>query len=236
MNTPAAADSYERYEAFVLEEMRRNGHPRLCLAKGEVTESEIEAFCALLESARDEKPLQAFLQEHPAMLTFQLGHQCRWIISQVKLGRLVPDFIGARLDSTGLNWTLIELESPLIDGLYTREKTPKRQLAKGLHQIRDWRDWLRRSAEYAGSSSLAGGLGLVGLTDQAAGLVLIGRRSDRTDKDRALIQRDMYDLRIDIHSYDWLIDQARASIRLQEHECVDEDGLCSYCGISPASP
>jgi hypothetical protein len=47
------------------------------------------------------------------MLTAEDGSQCRWVIPQMSLSRkFFPDFLVGRLDSTGLNWTLIESIPP----------------------------------------------------------------------------------------------------------------------------
>jgi len=69
------------------------------------------------------------------MLTAEDGSQCRWVILQMSLSRkFFPDFLVGRLDSTGLNWTLIELQSPRAE-LFTKKDRPADQLREGIEQV-----------------------------------------------------------------------------------------------------
>ena len=82
---------------------------------------------AVLESAADERPLQKFLGSRPGMLAQQISACCRWVIALPRLdAEYVPDFAVARLDNSGLRWTLVELESPRAR-LFTQQGRKSRQ-------------------------------------------------------------------------------------------------------------
>jgi hypothetical protein len=210
-------DYQAEYEAFakqVEDEFRRNGYTRYCVETadaGDVDEDGIAKYLKELESAEDEKPMQRYLEEHPQLVLGELGAQCRWVIPQKSLGgEYVPDFLVARLDSTGVVWTLIELESPRV--LLFTEGRQRKQLSKGMNQINDWRRWLANNQDTARRARSRNGLGLVGITSMARGIVIIGRADQRTDDDRERIQQIMFQQQITIHSYDWLAREAKQRI------------------------
>lgn len=222
-------DNYRAYVQRVAAEMERNGYERLCVARGDVTSADIAAYKRVLDEAQDERPIQKFLQENPGMLAQQLGAVCRWIIPQPRFGaNYVPDFIAARLDSGGLNWTLVELESPTVR-LFTKDGRRRKQLDKGIRQIGDWREWIAAHRSYVNGTRLDGGLGFFNLDHRASGLVLIGRRANVTDQDRQLMRPVMYNERIDIHSYDWLVDEAHQRMRYKADLARSKAVDCEDC-------
>src|SRR5205823_1252372 len=83
----------------------------------------------------------------------------------------IPDFLVAFRNSAGINWALIELESPTAQALTSRGR-PAAKLNEALGQIRDWRIWLRKNVSYAHAQ-----LGLREIDAQAPGIVVIGRRA-----------------------------------------------------------
>jgi hypothetical protein len=182
--------------------MARNGHPRLCAAR-DVTQGDIADYTTVLEAAADERPLQEFLGSRPGMLSQQLP----------RLGaEYVPDFVVARLNSGGLHWTLVELESPRA-GLFTRQGRKTRQFDSGTRQVSDWRDWIAANRDYAQRPKTAGGLGLPEIDHSARGLVIMGRRSAVTDDDRRRLKSVTFNERVNVHSYDWLIEEAAERIQ-----------------------
>jgi hypothetical protein len=65
-----------------------------------VTEQNIAEYCACLDRADSEKPLQEFLEAQPLLLTAEEGSQCRCVVPRKSLGGMfVPDFLVGRLHS-----------------------------------------------------------------------------------------------------------------------------------------
>lgn len=206
-----------------------NGYQKYCAwADGsfDATESSIREYCALLDSAGDEKPLQGFLVGRPSMLTAEEGSQCRWVIPRMSLSRrFFPDFLVGRLDSAGLNWTVVELQSPRAE-LLTKTDRPADQLREGIEQVQRWRRWLKHNRDMAIRSRAQDGPGLVSIGADTYGLVVIGRASDRDEYNREHLSQLAWESHIQIRSYDWLARQARRRI-----EARDEfgDSQCEEC-------
>ena len=222
---------YDAYARRVTAEMARNGHAHLCATRGDVTPADIAEYTAVLEAAADERPLQEFLGARPGMLSQQLGTGCRWVIPLPRLGsEYIPDFAVARLNSDGLHWTLVELENPRAR-LFTRQGRKTRQLDTGTRQVGDWREWIAANRDYAQRPRTAGGLGLPEIDHSARGLVIIGRRSSVTDDDRRRLKAVTFNERINVHSYDWLVDEAAKRI---QYAGMTRNRLpeCEDCGSS----
>ena len=170
---------------------------------------DISEFQKLLEIDPDESSVHRFLQERDKSLVSVIGggtFRCQ--ISKQRLGaELVPDFLIASQDSMGIHWLAVELESPRVV-LHRKDGQPRSQVHHAIAQIHDWRSWLRNNLDYARRSKSDRGLGLVGIDDRVAGLILIGRRLPNgrefpiefNEFRMNLLDRD----RIAIHSYDWL--------------------------------
>lgn len=227
---------FEDFAKQVHEEFRQNGYENYCIwaaGGGDADEDVIAKYLEELESAKDERPIQRYLQEHPQLVLGEPWAQCRWVIPQPSLGgKYVPDFLVARLNSMGIIWTLVELESPRAP-LFT-EGRPRKQLSKGLNQINDWRRWITNNQDTARRPRSQDGLGLTGITSMAGGAVLIGRDDQRTDDDRERIQQIYFQQQISIRSYDWLARDAKTRIqdRLEypEEDCFE----CPPDGVQPA--
>jgi|tagenome__1003787_1003787.scaffolds.fasta_scaffold20983061_2 hypothetical protein len=208
----AAPETWAEYEHRVSQEFLRSGYGKHCAwsGAGEVTTEEVAGFRTVLDSARDEKPLQEYLAKHPSLLGGEIGLQCRWVIPQPNLaGRLIPDFMVARLDSGGVKWVLIELETPAIESLFTKDGHPRKQLRQGIKQIEDWRSWFRENLAMARQPRNRGGLGLVDVYAAMPGIVIIGRANDRVDEDRSSRLRTLEHIHnIEVWSYDRLVREA----------------------------
>jgi hypothetical protein len=219
---------YRDFAKLVHDEFRRSGYEKYCVhvtGPGDVDENGIAKYLEELENAKDEKPMQRYLQEHPQFLLGEPWVQCRWVIPQPNLGgKYVPDFLVARLNSMGVVWTLIELESPQAP-LFT-DGRPRRQLSKGMSQINDWRRWIANNQDTAQRPRSQDGLGLIGITPVAGGSVLIGRADHRTDDDRERMQQIYSQQNISIRSYDLLAREARSRIEMRRQ---DPEDLCYEC-------
>lgn len=166
----------------------------------------VRALEELLESGeRKEEPLQILLTQHPALLAAAtvIGGWSTYVIPKQRLGaEHVPDFLVLSVNSLGLQWVAVEIEAArhrilVKDGSLSG---PTRHAVK---QVEDWREWLTRNIAYAQDQ-----LHLYGLTNRAPGLVLIGRADPQTQREPARA-RSEEESRIAIHSWDWLLRQAR---------------------------
>ncbi|HYJ86644.1 MAG TPA: hypothetical protein VEW46_11350 [Pyrinomonadaceae bacterium] len=68
---------------------------------------------------------------------------------------------------------------------------------------------------YAAIPRIEGGLGLTDITANLPGLILIGRRKDIDESTKERRRQMANDLRIRIHSYDWLFSQGGLFWELQ---------------------
>ena len=158
-----------------------------------------------LASAVDERPLQEVLEKYPEILAYLVtGHYGIYVIPRPKLGKeYVPDFLIAAETSNGLQWTLVEIESPTA-ALTISDGQHSSQLRKAIQQIIDWREWLSNSANYARRSVADNGLGLPGIRADARGLIIISR-ADRSTTHSVNRMRELNDRNIEIRTYDWLV-------------------------------
>ncbi|WBC04259.1 Shedu anti-phage system protein SduA domain-containing protein [Micromonospora sp. WMMA1976] len=199
--------SYQHYIAEVTAEFQRAGHLPICGHDpvADVNEDILSEYRRILDSAEDERPLQRFLERYPAALTGELGMYCRWVLPQVRLGgRYVPDFLTARLDSGGVKWTAIELESPTAS-LFNKDGTPSRSLRKGISQIGEWRRWLIDNQALARRPQYQDGLGLLDISGAfLPGIVIIGRADTRTPRDRELLRQVAFRYQVEVRTYDFL--------------------------------
>lgn len=154
-----------------------------------------------------ELDVQRVLQQYPDLLVQDLLCGMGWVIPQKRLGsQFVTDFLVGEDSSAGRFWKAIELESPRVP-MFTKAGDPSRLLVHAIRQIQDWRAWLVSNQAYASRPRLEHGLGLVDISPQLPGRILIGRRH-LTNSGTSLLRRQMSaDLRIEIRSYDSLLDR-----------------------------
>lgn len=119
-----------------------------------------------------------------------------------------PDFVLGTTYSQGQSWTVAELQSPR-SAFFTKKRRPTEHLDEGLRQILEWRRWLAANRDYARRSRVEQGLGLTGIDDKAHGLLLIGRERTMSVADAEQLRQLAHDHRVDIHTYDWLVREAR---------------------------
>lgn len=191
-------------------ELSQRGFTRVCDGERRVTDAEVAELHEKLESAADERPLHAFLADHlHLMLLMEHAHGCRWIRSNPRLGAdYVPDFAIVRRDSGGLRRTLVELQSPAAN-LLIQSGQPSKQLREGIHQIGEWRGWIRRWGENTMASH---GFPELGTDFQA--LIVAGRADARMIDARSDGRiRDLeHEHGLQIRSYDHLVRAAWSMI------------------------
>jgi hypothetical protein len=166
----------------------------------------IRALEELLESGeRLEQPFQNLLELYPALLaSVVIGNWKTFVIPQPRLGaELVPDFLVLGFNSLGPHWVTVEIEAARhkILNQSGRLSGPTNH---AVQQIQDWREWLTNHVAYAQTEHH-----LHGLTNRAPGLVIIGRDTPSPHRQASRAQSEE-DARIAIHSWDWLLRNARA--------------------------
>lgn len=179
-----------------------------------ITASDIVSLEAVIDKAQDERPIQKHLQQNPHLLTALLRGTERYCLPQKRLGSdYVPDFIVGDIDSLGIHWLLVELETPR-SGIYVKSGVQLDAVTrKGVQQVVDWRDWLSANIAYARERRAKNGLGLFDIREKTRALVLVGRRSLMpTSKDSARIEYRQSN-GIEIHTYDWLLESLEGAIR-----------------------
>jgi hypothetical protein len=101
----------------------------------------------------------------------------------------------------------VEIEAPRHT-LLTAAGNLSTPVRHAVSRIDEWREWLTTQVAYAQAPIRSGhGLGLKGITNQAPGLVIIGRADPSQERDPARGIRAERD-RIEIHSWDWLLRHA----------------------------
>jgi Domain of unknown function (DUF4263) len=178
----------------------------------QIGQSDLDSFSVVLEQASDERAMQSYLESHPKMLVQHLGGgHGRWVLPQRRLGsQHVPDFLVGDRDSSGRRWTAVELEGPQRS-ISNRNGDPSAVLWHSIRQILDWRIWLTFNLDYARRDPADAGLGLEDISPSLPGLIIIGRR---TNQGRPALRRALEEhLRIEIHSYDWLLERAQGRVR-----------------------
>lgn len=181
----------------------------------DIKPADVRALAAsLAQSSASERALQVLLEHRPLLLVQQLGGgHGRWVIPQQRLGvQYVTDFLVGEKHSGGYEWTAVELESPSAP-IFTKRGDPSARLAHAVRQIQDWRAWLKRNQAYAANDRTQNGLGLRDIDPALPGLVLIGRESTTDSRTNELRRQMASDLRIQIHTYDWLLRNARGRAR-----------------------
>jgi hypothetical protein len=175
----------------------------------EVRRRHVRAFEKCLLNAKREQDVHAFLEMNPITLIQHLGGgHGRWVISKQRLGcEHVTDFIIGERDSSGYEWHAVELESPNVM-MFTKAGKPSARLNDAILQILDWRSWLKNNQRYAAAPATENGLDLRQISPNLKALIVIGRRkeNEKAAKRRRQLQEN---LNIQIHSYDFLLDNAR---------------------------
>ena len=175
----------------------------------EVRRCHVRAFEKCLLAAKREQDVHAFLAANPITLIQHLGGgHGRWVISKQRLGNQhVTDFIIGERDSSGYEWHAVELENPNVP-MFTKAGKPSARLNDAILQISDWRSWLKNNQRYAAAPRTENGLDLPQISPNLKGLIVIGRR-EKNEKGAMCRKQFQEQLNIEIHSYDFLLDNAR---------------------------
>ena len=177
------------------------------------TIAEIDEFERIVDGAKDERPIQRFLSDHQHMLACLLGDRLRYSVALPRLGsQYVPDFVIAGVDSLGIRWVLVELETPNT-AMYLKDgKQFSRNTRNALSQIADWRHWLSENLSYARSPRDREGLGLIDIAPKPPAVVVIGRRSGLPAAGEAQ-RHDSVERDIEVQTYDRLFERLRKLIQ-----------------------
>jgi hypothetical protein len=174
----------------------------------------VQEFAHVIDEAADERPIQDFISGHPEILTSLIGGSERYCTPWKRLGdRYIPDFVLGSVDSLGVRWHFVELETPR-SGIYTKTAGLDRFARQGSDQITDWRRWVAENLSHARTRRSEGGLGLFDIEGHAPGFVIVGRRNrmpDGVSESIRLEQRSRNNT--EIHSYDWLLERLRGTLR-----------------------
>jgi hypothetical protein len=157
--------------------------------------------------ARDEAPIQAALAVTPSLLRGILptASPFCWCFDRPRFGsEFIPDFLLAEQNSAGIQWVMVELESPRHAALTASGKMSAK-LTDAVRQINDWRSWLRDNIAYA-----QGQLDFRRIHAEIPAIIVIGRRTTmgrrQSDRYRELSMRD----HLTVMTYDRLIESAAA--------------------------
>lgn len=181
-----------------------------------VTQDAIDELESVITRSKTERPIQAYLEAQPQLLTALLGGNERFCMSQKRLGsEFVPDFVIGDVDSLGVRWIVVELETPNSGVFLSDRSTLDKYARKGSEQILDWRNWLSENIAYARRSVRENGLGLYDITPKPLAYVFVGRRN-RMPRDRKESKRNaLREQQIEVHSYDWLVERLRGATQFQ---------------------
>jgi len=148
-----------------------------------LTHDDVEQLQEVIDAANDEEPIQHFLEERPQILAALLSGRSRFFIARPKLGgKYVPDVFLSDVDSLGIRWLLIELETPISSVTVRKDNILEKHARKGVSQIEEWREWIQSNLDLARRSQREGGVGLVDilifdLTAKGLSLWVVGQIS-----------------------------------------------------------
>jgi hypothetical protein len=184
-----------------------------------VSDTMLRKFKSILNSARNEKPLQELFEKYPAILIGSvIGPHTTWVFPRVRLpkpdGTLwVPDFMVCDWTSVGPQWTIVELESPTF-----RRATKDGTSATCVHAVQQVNDYRRHLREHPNLVRDGGFPGIEGYCD---GLVVIGRTDEALTQIEANRLAEFRGQRIEIASYDRLLGRFRDLLRFRNHARQD---------------
>jgi len=180
------------------------------------TIDQVEELELIIETAKDEKPIQSFLESHPELLASLVRGPDRYVVAQPRLGdEYVPDFVVADADSNGVRWVLVEIETPRSSTTVKSQNLLEKHARTGLAQIQDWRTWLERNLHKAQSPRSTGGLGLYDISPRADGYLIVGREHLLNDNVSAVRQTIAAESRVEVMTYDRLLRRLRSAITFQ---------------------
>jgi hypothetical protein len=178
----------------------------------------IEQIRNVIDTSKDEKPIQSFIEAHPEILAALMGGRAnsRFVVPRPNFGgKRIPDFLIADVDSRGINWVLVELETPVSAVTLKGDNILEEHARKGVSQVEEWREWILKNLALARLSRRDGGLGLVDIRPHSKGLVLVGRR-DRLNENASEARHAFAEKqRIDVHTYDYLLERLEGALNFK---------------------
>jgi hypothetical protein len=169
---------------------------------------DLDHFAHALETAASEEPLQKLFETRPYLLTSLLGGRVQVSIPRPNLGgKYIPDFLIADVDSRGIRWVGVELQSPLSKTTLRTKNDFDEQVREGIAQAREWRDWLQNNLDFARRPKTQDGLGLFGIDPNLDCVVIAGRRDLLSGDAPRLRQRVWNEQRVDVMTYDRLYER-----------------------------
>ena len=178
----------------------------------------IEQLRNVIDTSKDEKPIQSFIEAHPEILAALMGGRAnsRFVVPRPNFGgKRIPDFLIADVDSRGINWVLVELETPVSAVTLKGDNILEEHARKGVSQVEEWREWILNNLALARRSRRDGGLGLVDFRPHSQGLVLVGRR-DRLNENASEARHAFAEKqRIDVHTYDYLLERLEGALNFK---------------------
>jgi hypothetical protein len=152
-------DSYVRITLGCDEILTEGRFTRVCDYGRRITSDDLNGYRKLLDEEQKERTMHRFLTSRlHLVVNTDPAHGCRWIKSNPSLGgERSPDFMTARRDSSGLRWSIYELQN-VITPLFLVNGQPSQELREGLYQIGQWRSWLSHADDVL-LEALSGGEG-----------------------------------------------------------------------------
>ncbi len=185
----------------------------------EISQGDVDSLRSALEAADGEPAMQTYLEEQSFLLVQHLnGGHGRWVIPHKRLGaHFVPDFLIGDKDSMGFHWIAVELKSP-TSPLFNAKGDPSKELTHAIRQIMDYRNWIGKNIDHATRSREELGLGLTDINDKLPGLIIMGRRAKLNSSTRDLRKRLGNEHKIEIHTYDWLVNTTQGWFEVLENK------------------
>jgi Domain of unknown function (DUF4263) len=191
-----------------------------------MTEADLEEFRSVVDSANDESTIQSFLEKRPQLLAALLTGRSRFVIPRPNLaGKYIPDFLLADVDSSGIRWVLLELETVGSGLTLQSEKSFDKYVRKGISQVEDWRRWLSENLAHARKDRAQGGRGLVDIRPDSDAIVLAGRRNLLRASSQEIRRPFEEKNRISVHTYDWLMERLQGTLDYDGLPALNPDAL-----------
>lgn len=173
----------------------------------------LKEFRNLLDSNPErEQILHAFLQKNPALLCPQ--HLKTW--SKLPLGAHITDFV---FQDANHEYLLVELERSNLS-LFRQDGHPTAEFTHAHGQIVDWKRYLEDNLQ-----TVQRELGLVGITPNPMGLLVMGRSSMLTEANKRKLQTMMNESpKFRVLTYDDLFQNAKAVLENLLGPMSDEGG------------
>ncbi len=183
-------------------------------------------FEHILDIAKDERPIQAFLKDNRWVLANMHPHGYA-VFSEFQFGSSYrADFVVLEGSSAGTFVELVELESPTAQ-LTTKDGQFAKSVRKGIAQVRDWEGWLDRNPRAIGDSRERGGLDIEKFS-LIMKTVYVGRRANISEKFNELRNRDFESLGVSIRTYDRILSYLRRMA-----EAHDRQPRGPYSNVKP---